>query len=92
MSFATFGDFLAMGHHGLYVWSAYGICLAVLALNVAAPLLARRRYLQEEARRLRQRRTWLQLNIDLGLTAVRGRRIFQWLRTLCRACAHRPYQ
>ncbi|PYG97826.1 heme exporter CcmD, partial [Arthrobacter stackebrandtii] len=22
MSFATFGDFLAMGHHGLYVWSA----------------------------------------------------------------------
>ncbi|NQD78209.1 heme exporter CcmD, partial [Pseudomonas sp. CrR7] len=23
MSFATFGDFLAMGHHGLYVWSAY---------------------------------------------------------------------
>ena len=36
MSFASFGDFLAMGHHGLYVWSAYGICLAVLALNVAA--------------------------------------------------------
>ncbi len=30
MSFASFGDFLAMGHHGLYVWSAYGICLAVL--------------------------------------------------------------
>jgi heme exporter protein CcmD len=37
MSFASFGDFLAMGHHGLYVWSAYGICLAVLALNVGAP-------------------------------------------------------
>lgn len=54
MSFATFGDFLAMGHHGLYVWSAYGICLAVLALNVGEPLLARRRYLQEEARRLRR--------------------------------------
>ena len=27
MSFATFGDFLAMGHHGLYVWSAYGLSL-----------------------------------------------------------------
>ena len=54
MSFATFGEFLAMGHHGLYVWSAYGICLVVLALNVAAPLLARRRYPQEEARRLRR--------------------------------------
>ena len=54
MSFASLSDFLAMGHHGLYVWSAYGICLAVLGLNVALPLLARRRYLQQEARRLRR--------------------------------------
>ncbi len=54
MSFASFGDFLAMGYHGLYVWSAYGICLSILVLNVAAPLLARRRYLQQEARRLRR--------------------------------------
>ena len=54
MSFASFSDFLAMGHHGLYVWSAYGICLLVLAVNVALPLKARRRYLQEEARRLRR--------------------------------------
>jgi heme exporter protein D len=54
MSFASFSDFLAMGHHGLYVWTAYGISLAVLALNVAMPILARRRYLQEEARRLRR--------------------------------------
>ena len=53
MSFASFGDFLAMGHHALYVWSAYGICVAVLILNVALPVLARRRYLQQEARRLR---------------------------------------
>ncbi|UVE16340.1 heme exporter protein CcmD [Pseudomonas sp. LS44] len=54
MSFASFGEFLAMGHHGLYVWTAYGISLSVLVLNVALPLLARRRYLQEEARRLRR--------------------------------------
>ncbi|MDF5805803.1 heme exporter protein CcmD [Pseudomonas aeruginosa] len=54
MSFESFGDFLAMGHHGPYVWSAYGIGLLVLAINVAEPLLARRRYLQEEARRLRR--------------------------------------
>ena len=54
MSFASFSDFVAMGQHGLYVWSAYGICLAVLALNVALPLTARRRYLQHEARRLRR--------------------------------------
>ena len=54
MSFTSVSDFLAMGHHGLYVWSAYGISLLVLAINVAAPILARRRYLQEEARRLRR--------------------------------------
>jgi heme exporter protein D len=53
VNFDSFSDFLAMGHHALYVWSAYGICLSVLALNVALPLLARRRYLQQEARRLR---------------------------------------
>ena len=54
MSFNSFSDFLAMGHHALYVWTAYGICLAVLALNVAAPILARKRHLQQEARRLRR--------------------------------------
>ncbi|MBV6289632.1 heme exporter protein CcmD [Pseudomonas aegrilactucae] len=54
MSFTSFNDFFAMGHHGLYVWSAYGICLLVLALNVAAPVMSKRRYLQEEARRLRR--------------------------------------
>ena len=54
MSFESFGDFLAMGHHGPYVWSAYAISLAVLALNVVLPILARRRYLPDEARRLRR--------------------------------------
>ena len=54
MSFESFADFLAMGKHGLYVWTSYGISLAVLALNVALPVLARRRYLQDEARRLRR--------------------------------------
>jgi heme exporter protein D len=54
VNFATFGEFLAMGHHGLYVWTAYGISLAILILNVALPLMARRRYLQDEARRLRR--------------------------------------
>jgi heme exporter protein D len=54
MYFDSFAELLAMGKHALYVWSAYGVCLAVLALNVALPLLARRRYLQETARRLRR--------------------------------------
>lgn len=54
MSFASLSDFIAMGGHGAYVWSAYGITFAVLALNIAMPILAKRRYLQDEARRLRR--------------------------------------
>ncbi len=54
MSFESFSDFLAMGKHGLYVWTCFAVSLVVLALNVALPLLARRRYLQQEARRLRR--------------------------------------
>ncbi|MBU3056706.1 heme exporter protein CcmD [Pseudomonas indica] len=54
MSFDSFADFIAMGTHGPYVWSAYGISLAVLVINVALPVMARRRYLQDEARRLRR--------------------------------------
>ncbi|WP_339485817.1 heme exporter protein CcmD [Pseudomonas sp. EL_65y_Pfl2_R95] len=54
MSFASFSDFIAMGGHGAYVWSAYAITFAVLGLNIAMPILAKRRYLQDEARRLRR--------------------------------------
>lgn len=54
MNFTSFAEFVAMGNHALYVWSAYGISLVVLALNVGGPLLAKRRYLQEQARRLRR--------------------------------------
>ena len=54
MNFSSFAEFVAMGTHGVYVWTSYGISLAVLLLNVALPLLARRRHLQEEARRLRR--------------------------------------
>lgn len=54
MSFNSFAEFLAMGTHGAYVWSSFGISVAVLALNIVLPLLARRRYLEDEARRLRR--------------------------------------
>ncbi|MBC8651741.1 heme exporter protein CcmD [Pseudomonas sp. MTM4] len=54
MNFSSFSEFIAMGNHGLYVWTSYGISLAVLILNVALPMMARRRYLQDEARRLRR--------------------------------------
>lgn len=43
-----------MGRHGLFVWSAYGLCLLVLLINVALPVLARRRYLKQQAQRLKR--------------------------------------
>ncbi len=54
MNFSSFSEFIAMGNHGLYVWTSYGISLAILILNVALPVMARRRYLQDEARRMRR--------------------------------------
>lgn len=42
-----------MGKHGLYVWLCFGITLAVLALNLALPWLARKHYINQQARRLR---------------------------------------
>ena len=49
MAFDSFADFLSMNGHGVYVWSAYGITLLVLAGNLLYPLFARRRFLQEES-------------------------------------------
>ena len=33
MSWASLDDFLHMGGYGLYVWGAYGVTLAVLAIE-----------------------------------------------------------
>jgi len=52
-AFNSFEEFIAMGKHGFYVWVCFGITIAALAINVALPWLARRRYLNQEARRLR---------------------------------------
>ena len=48
MSFDSFSDFLAMGGHWLYVWSAYGVTLVVFAFNAIAPLFMNKRFLQEQ--------------------------------------------
>jgi heme exporter protein D len=40
MYFETFSEFLAMGRHGVYVWSAYGISTVLIAINLI--VMARR--------------------------------------------------
>ncbi|KDE40596.1 MAG: heme exporter protein CcmD [Nitrincola lacisaponensis] len=54
MSFDSFSDFIAMGGHGLYVWSSYALGLAVLLANIISPIMARKRLIAEQLRRIRR--------------------------------------
>ena len=40
-------ELLHMGGYAFYVWTAYGAAFVVLALNLAAPILRRRRLVRE---------------------------------------------
>lgn len=53
--FDSWGDFVAMGGHGLYVWLSYGLSVAVVLANVLVTRISRRRYLQTLADRARRR-------------------------------------
>ncbi len=54
MSFDSLSSFLDMGGHALYVWSAYGIGVLVIAANLIAPAVTRRRFFATEGERLRR--------------------------------------
>ena len=54
MEFASLSEFIAMGKHGVYVWLSYGLTALIVAINVALPLLRRRRLMKEQAQRLRR--------------------------------------
>lgn len=54
MAFETFADFLAMGKHGPYVWSAYGITLMVVVANIAAPIVRRRGLIEDIKRKVKR--------------------------------------
>ncbi|MFW6093577.1 MAG: heme exporter protein CcmD [Pseudomonadota bacterium] len=55
MSFSSFGEFLAMGEHGLYVWLSYGAALIIVVYNVVSVRLRLRRFF-DEARAQQRRR------------------------------------
>ena len=50
MFFDSFSDFLAMGRHGLYVWLCYGIFFVVLVANILAPVMKRKKLIQQQSR------------------------------------------
>ncbi|MAL98545.1 heme exporter protein CcmD [Hydrocarboniclastica marina] len=47
MQFESFAEFLAMGRHGLFVWSSYAACVVVLAINVLVPVMQRKTLLAQ---------------------------------------------
>ena len=46
MYFDSLQSALAMGNHGLYVWSAYAVAIVVIVMVVIAPVLRRRKILR----------------------------------------------
>lgn len=50
MSFNSFADFVHMGGHGPFVWSAYAITLVVLGYNVVQAWRLKRKVLLNEKR------------------------------------------
>lgn len=50
MAFESFADFLQMGRHGVFVWSAYGISLTLIAANLVA-MVRRHRKVRADIRR-----------------------------------------
>ncbi len=53
-AFGSFSDFMAMGHYGAYVWSAWLISALGLGLLIAHTRSARRQFYRRETLRLRQ--------------------------------------
>lgn len=56
-AFDSFAAFLAMGDHGLYVWTSYGVAVGVVLYNQLSPRLLRRRLVTEHQRRRRRERS-----------------------------------
>ncbi|MBU2707091.1 heme exporter protein CcmD [Zooshikella marina] len=54
MYFESWADFWAMGKHGLYVWSCYGIAAVVMIYNIWVPLAQQKRFKQRYLRQLRR--------------------------------------
>lgn len=54
MYFDSFGEFLRMGQHGVYVWSAYGIFALSVGLNLLLAWQRERRVRAELARLARR--------------------------------------
>ncbi|MBL4567883.1 MAG: heme exporter protein CcmD [Porticoccus sp.] len=66
--FENINDFIQMGGHGYYVWSAYLISLIALAWLVISPLVRRKQFMKEIARQ-QQRERARQQSTDTNSTS-----------------------
>ncbi|MED5238077.1 MAG: heme exporter protein CcmD [Pseudomonadota bacterium] len=54
MAFESFADFLAMGKHGFFVWTAYGISAVLIIANMVLALRGQGKVRQTLARQQRR--------------------------------------
>lgn len=54
MYFESFADFIAMGTHGPYVWSSYGLTLLVVIVNLIAVVRQRKSTITTIRQKLRR--------------------------------------
>ena len=54
MVFESISEFLAMGGHCYFVWSAYLITLIVLVINIIMPIISKKKFLKSEIKRKRR--------------------------------------
>lgn len=59
MEFQTFSEFMAMGKHGAFVWSAYGITLLVVAANIVYPIMRKRTLVEDIKRKVKREQAGL---------------------------------
>ena len=67
MYFQDFSSFMAMGGHGVFVWSAYGAAFLVIIYNLWAPLMTRKK-LVIQLRRQQQLQASQQRNVRVTIT------------------------
>ena len=46
-------EFLSMGGYGFYVWTSYGVTLAVLMANVVIPIVQRKQFFRQSLKKRR---------------------------------------
>ena len=50
----SWSEFFAMGGYAFFVWTSYGIALAVVVLNIVMPIVRRKKVIKQVKRAIRR--------------------------------------